>query len=196
MKVGYARTSTMEQVAGLDAQIRDLTEYGCTEIFKEQVSSVQKRDSLEAALRFVRRGDALVVTKLDRLARSVPDLIRIIDELQNKEASLIILDMNLDTATPTGRLLLHLCSSIAQFEREIMLARQREGISAAKAAGKYRGRKPTARNRSAEVIALHGEGVGTAEIALRLGISRASVYRIIASHSQASTSGDEAAAAA
>lgn len=198
MKVGYARTSTAEQVAGLDAQNRDLTEYGCTEIFKEQVSSVQRRECLEAALRFVRRGDALVVTKLDRLARSVPDLIKIIDELQNKEASLIILDMNLDTSTPTGRLLLHLCSSIAQFEREIMLARQREGISAAKAAGRYRGRKPTARNKSTEVMDLHSSGVGAAEIAQRLSISRASVYRIVASHKQLAegqTSGDMAVAA-
>ncbi len=186
MKVGYARTSTQEQIAGLEAQIRDLTEFGCTEIFKEQVSSVQKRDSLEAALRFVRRGDSLCVVKLDRLARSVSDLLRILDELHNKEASLVVMDMNLDTSTPTGRLLLNLVGSIAQFEREIMLSRQREGIQLAKAQGKYRGRAPTARAKGDQVLALHGEGVGAAEIALRLEISRASVYRIIASQNQKS----------
>ena len=191
MKVGYARTSTQEQIAGLEAQVRDLTEYGCTEIFREQVSSVQKRESLEAALRFVRKSDTLVVCKLDRLARSVSDLLRILDELHNKEASLVVLDMNLDTSTPTGRLLLNLVGSIAQFEREIMLSRQREGIQLAKAQGKYRGRAPTARAKSSEVIALHQEGVGASEIALRLQISRASVYRIIASQNQGS---DQAAA--
>lgn len=182
MKVGYARTSTQDQCAGLEAQIRDLTEYGCTEIFKEQVSSVQKRDALEAALRFVRKGDALVVTKLDRLARSVPDLVRIMQQLEQREATLTILDLNLDTASPSGRLMMNLCGSIAQFEREIMLQRQREGISAAKAQGKYRGRAPTARRKSDEVIALHSSGTGAAEIAQTLNISRASVYRILAAN--------------
>lgn len=184
--MGYARTSTHDQIAGLDSQIRDLTNYGCTEIFKEQISSVQKRECLESALRFVRKGDALVVTKLDRLARSVPDLIKILEQIEQREATLTILDMNLDTASPSGRLMMNLCGSIAQFEREIMLQRQREGISAAKARGAYKGRAPTALAKSADVIALHGEGVGASEIALRLGISRASVYRIIASQKQKS----------
>ena len=179
VRIGYARTSTTEQTAGLEAQIRDLTNYGCTEIFQEQVSSVQRRDELERVLKFVRKGDSLVVSKLDRLARSVPDLIKIIERLDEREASLTILDMNLDTKTPTGKLLLHLCSSIAQFEREIMLQRQREGISAAKLAGKYRGRQPTARAKSQQVLELYGQGLGASAIAQQLGISRASTYRII-----------------
>ena len=179
MKIGYARTSTSEQTAGLEAQIRDLTTYGCTEIFQEQVSSVQRRDELERVLRFVRRGDVLVVTKLDRLARSIPDLVKIIERLEEREATLCILDMNLDTGSPTGRLLLNLVGSIAQFEREIMLQRQREGISAAKLAGKYRGRQPTARAKSQQVLELYGQGLGASAIASQLGISRASTYRII-----------------
>ena len=198
MRVGYARTSTLDQQFGLDAQIAQLSAFGCSEIFKEQVSSVQKRDELDKALKFIRRHDALVVSKLDRLARSVPDLIRIMEAIEQREASLVILDMNLDTSTPTGKLLLNLCSSVSQFEREIMLERQRAGISAAKAAGRYRGRKPTARNKSAEVMDLHSSGVGAAEVALRLGISRASVYRIVASHKQVAegqTSGDMSVAA-
>jgi DNA invertase Pin-like site-specific DNA recombinase len=190
MRVGYARTSTQEQVAGLEAQIRDLTEYGCTEIFKEQVSSVQKRDALEAALRFVRKGDALVVSKLDRLARSVPDLIRIVEQIEQREATLTILDLNLDTASPSGRLMMNLCGSIAQFEREIMLQRQREGISAAKARGAYKGRAPTARAKSDQVFDLHNSGTGASKIAEKLNISRASVYRILAANS-----GSKAAAA-
>ena len=127
MKIGYARTSTVEQEAGLNAQLRDLEAYGCTEIFSEKVSSVQKRAELERLLKFVRKGDNLIVTKLDRLARSIPDLVNIIAALEERQATLCVLDMNLDTASPTGRLLLNLVGSIAQFEREIMLQRQRGG---------------------------------------------------------------------
>ena len=180
MKIGYARTSTTEQVAGLDAQKRDLGAAGCQEVFFEQVSSVQKRNELDRLLRFIRKGDALVVTKLDRLARSIPDLVRIVETLEAKEATLCILDMNLDTSSPTGKLLLNLVGSIAQFELEVMLQRQREGISAAKAAGKYRGRAPTARSKSNEVFDLHDQGTAAGEIAKRLDISRASTYRILA----------------
>jgi len=145
MLVGYARTSTTEQEAGLEAQRRDLRACGCEEVFEEQVSSVQRREELEKALKFVRKGDAMVVSKLDRLARSVPDLVKIMGRLEEKGASLRILAMNLDTDTPTGRLLINLVGSIAQFEREIMLERQREGIAKAKEEGKYKGRAKTAR---------------------------------------------------
>ena len=180
MKIGYARTSTTEQIAGLDAQRRDLEAAGCQELFFEQVSSVQKRNELDKLLRFIRKGDALVVCKLDRLARSIPDLVRIIETLDSKEATLTILDMNLDTSSPTGKLLLNLLGSVAQFEREIMLQRQREGISVAKAEGRYKGRKPTARSKSDLVYDLSERGVQAAEIADQLKISRASVYRILA----------------
>ena len=180
MKIGYARTSTTEQVAGLDAQKRDLEAAGCSEVFFEQVSSVQKRNELERLLRFIRRGDALVITKLDRLARSIPDLVKIVETLESKEATLTILDMNLETSSPIGKLLLNLVGSIAQFEREIMLQRQREGISVAKAEGRYKGRKATARSKSNEVFELHDLGVPAAQIADQLKISRASTYRILA----------------
>ena len=180
MKIGYARTSTTEQVAGLDAQKKELEAAGCAEIFSEQVSSVQKRNELEKLLRFIRKGDALTVTKLDRLARSIPDLVKIVETLESKEATLCILDMQLDTSSPTGKLLLNLVGSIAQFEREIMLQRQREGISVAKAEGRYKGRKPTARSKSDQVFELHERGVPAAEIGDQLKISRASTYRILA----------------
>ena len=124
-------------------------------------------------------GDALVVTKLDRLARSVPHLVEITRRLGEEGIALVILDLGIDTATPSGTLVLNVIGAIGQFEREMMLERQREGIARARAEGKYRGRKPTARARSAEVLALRGEGVGATEIARRLGIGRASVYRII-----------------
>jgi len=180
LKIGYARTSTTEQVAGLDAQKRDLEAAGCQEVFFEQVSSVQKRNELEKLLRFIRKGDALVVCKLDRLARSIPDLVKIVETLESKEATLCILDMQLDTSSPTGKLLLNLVGSIAQFEREIMLQRQREGISVAKAEGRYKGRAPTARSKSDQVFDLYDLGVPAAQIADQLKISRASTYRILA----------------
>ena len=179
MLVGYARTSTTEQAAGLEAQQRDLKASGCEELFEEQVSSVQRREELEKALKFVRKGDTLVVTKLDRLARSVPDLVKIMGRLEEKGASLRILAMNLDTNTPTGRLLINLVGSIAQFEREIMLERQREGIAKAKDEGKYKGRAKTARAKTDDVMALYKAGKGASEIAEEVGIGRASVYRIL-----------------
>ncbi|SHL55157.1 recombinase family protein [Bradyrhizobium lablabi] len=178
MLIGYARTSTTEQEAGLEAQTRELKAYGCDEIFQEQVSSVSRREELERCLKFVRKGDSLVVTKLDRLARSIPDLVKIIGALEEKGATLNILAMNLDTSTPTGRLLINLVGSIAQFEREIMLERQREGIAKAKGEGKYKGRAATARSKSKQVQELRQAGLGASQIASRVGISRASVYRI------------------
>jgi DNA invertase Pin-like site-specific DNA recombinase len=179
MLIGYARTSTVEQAAGMEAQRRELSAYGCEEMFEEQVSSVRRREELDRCLKFARKGDSLVVTKLDRLARSIPDLVKIIERLEEKEATLIILAMNLDTSSPTGRLLINLVGSIAQFEREIMLERQREGIAKAKDEGKYKGRSATAQAKSDQVLDLHRAGTGASQIATQVGIGRASVYRIL-----------------
>lgn len=182
MIIGYARTSTIDQTAGLEAQRRDLNEAGCDRIFAEQVSSVDKdkRTKLEEALEFVREGDTLVVTKLDRLARSVAHLMEIKDRVTGKGAHLRILNLNMDTSTPTGQLLLTMLGGVAEFERSIMLERQREGIAKAKAEGKYVGRQPTARAKASQVLSMKAEGKGATEIAKALGVSRASVYRIIA----------------
>jgi DNA invertase Pin-like site-specific DNA recombinase len=178
MLVGYARTSTVEQQAGLEAQVRDLQVVGVQKLFHEQVSSVARRAQLDGALDFIREGDTLVVTKLDRLARSVRDLLEIVDRIEKKQASLKILAMNLDTTQPTGRLMLQMLGAVGEFERALMLERQREGIAKAKAAGKYRGRKPTVRARKAEIEELLRAGVGPAEASRRLGIARSSIYRI------------------
>ena len=182
MLVGYARTSTTDQKAGLEAQLRELDKAGCERVFKEEVSSVDKdnRHQLDAALDFIREGDTLIVTKIDRLARSVVHLNELVGKITAQGASLRVLDGSIDTATPNGRLMLNLLGSIAQFEREIMLERQREGIAKAKAEGKYKGRKPTARAQASQVLHLvKEEGLPAADVATRLGISRASVYRII-----------------
>ncbi|WP_422074434.1 recombinase family protein [Tranquillimonas rosea] len=180
-KVGYARTSTLDQTAGLAAQERELCAAGCERVFVEQVSSVDltAREKLEEAIAYVREGDTLVVTKLDRLARSVAHLLELLDRINAKGASLLILDMGIDTGTPTGKLMLTMLGGVAEFERAIMLERQREGIAKAKAEGKYKGRKPTARAKASEVLDLHKTGKGATEIAEEVGIGRASVYRIL-----------------
>ena len=183
MLVGYARTSTVEQDAGFAAQHRDLGAAGCTKIFGEQVSSVGKRDQLEAALEFLREGDTLVVCKLDRLARSTSHLLAIVDLLDRKAVALRIVDFggsSVDTGSPTGRLMLTMFAALGQFEREMMLERQKEGIAAAKALGRYKGRAPTARAHSERVLALRSQGTRPSEIASLVGIGRASVYRILA----------------
>jgi DNA invertase Pin-like site-specific DNA recombinase len=180
--IGYARTSTVEQQAGFEAQDRDLRAAGCERIFAEKVSSVAKRAQLEAALDYCRDGDVLTVTKPDRLARSVADLMSIVDRLEAKGAALRILSMGkdeLDTRSPTSRMMLQILGVVAEFERNLMLERQREGIAKAQAEGKYKGRAPTARRQADEVLRLKGDGMGTVEIAKRLGIGRTSVHRIL-----------------
>ncbi|WP_334150933.1 recombinase family protein [Hyphomicrobium sp.] len=180
MQIGYARTSTLEQIAGFEAQKRDLEAAGCSKVFAEQVSSVAQREQLEAAIDYLRDGDSLVVTKLDRLARSMRDLLAIVDRIEAKGAGLRILAMNLDTTTATGKLMLNVLGSVAEFERSMMLERQREGIAKAKAEGKFKGRKPTARAKAGEVEAMLAAGESPTVVAKKLGIGRSSVYRAMA----------------
>src|SRR5215510_10351029 len=143
MQIGYARSSTIDQEAGFQAQIKSLKEAGCEKVFAEQVSSLAERLQLDAALDYARQGDTLVITKLDRLARSVFHLVTIGERLEEKGVALKVLEQAIDTSSCTGRLMFNMLGAIAQFERELMLERQREGI--AKAKGKYKGRAPTAR---------------------------------------------------
>jgi DNA invertase Pin-like site-specific DNA recombinase len=182
MIIGYARTSTLDQTAGLDAQLRDLQAAGCERTFSEQVSSVDvaRRDQLEAAIDYLRDGDTLVVTRLDRLARSVAHLLDITARIEAKGAYLRIVAMGIDTATATGRLMLTVLGAVGEFERSVMLERQREGVAKAKAAGLYKGRAPTARAKADEVRRLLAEGHSKVDVADRLGISRSSVHRITA----------------
>lgn len=179
--VGYARTSTTDQKAGLEDQLRDLQGAGCHKVFSEEVSSVDKakRIELDRALEYVRAGDTLIVTKLDRLARSVADLVKITERLDEKDVALRILAMNLDTSTPTGKLMLNLLGSIAQFERELMLERQRAGIAKAKAENKYKGRKPISDDKAGDVVRLRAEGKTVDAIIAATGVKRTSVFRIL-----------------
>jgi DNA invertase Pin-like site-specific DNA recombinase len=179
MLIGYARTSTVEQVAGFEAQVLALVTEGCERVFQEQVSSVAERQQLEEAMAFARSGDVFTVTKLDRLARNTQHLLEIVERLEAKGVSLKVLNLGLDTSTPTGKLMLTMLGAVGQFEREIMLERQKEGVAKAKADGKYKGRKPTAQAKKAEVLALVAQGSTKEAIAKQLGIGVASVYRML-----------------
>jgi DNA invertase Pin-like site-specific DNA recombinase len=182
MIIGYARTSTTDQTAGLTGQERDLKAAGAERIFSEQVSSVASRAKLSECLAFLRDGDVLAVTKPDRLARSTAELLTIEADLTKRGIGLIVLSMGgerLDTRNPISKLMLTILAGVAAWEREIMLERQREGIAKAKAAGKYRGRKPTARAKCDDAVRLFQEGKRVAEIAKALGVGRGSVYRAL-----------------
>lgn len=179
--IGYGRTSSVEQLAGLEAQIAELQAAGCTRIFSEQVSGADtSRPQLQAALDWVRAGDVFVVTKPERLARNVIDLLGIVERLRAKGVTVRVLAMHLDTGNPTSNLILTILAGVGSWEREIMLERQRHGIAAAKAAGRYKGRAPTARAKTPEVMRMKAEGKTVAQIAKSVGISRASVYRAFA----------------
>ncbi|KHE13794.1 integrase [Aeromonas hydrophila] len=174
--IGYARVSTTGQ--SLEQQLTALA--GCEKVFNEKVSgSKTDRPQLQAMLEFVRSGDVLKVTKLDRLARNTRHLLEITDQLHAKGVTLQIQNLGIDTATPTGKLMLTMIGAIATFEREIMLERQAEGIALAKSKGVYKGRKPTALLLSGEVKELAKQGLTKVMIAKRLDISQSSVYRVL-----------------
>lgn len=179
MLVGYARVSSEGQ--SLEIQHEALAAAGCEKIFAEKVSgrSTKDRDQLAAALDFVRENDTLIVSRLDRLARSVGDLHRIIERLTEKKVAFkCISQSGVDTDSSTGRLMLAILGAVAAFENDIRRERQMEGIAKAKAAGKYRGR-PVSID-PARVKELRAEGLGPAAIAKTMGIGRASVYRALA----------------
>jgi DNA invertase Pin-like site-specific DNA recombinase len=130
-------------------------------------------------LDYVREGDTVVACKLDRIARSTKHLLEIVETLESKGVAFRVLNINLDTSSPTGKLMLTMLGAIATFEREMMLERQREGIAKAKEKGKYKGRKPTAREKAGQVVKLIAEGRTKDAVAKELGIGVASVYRIV-----------------
>ena len=174
--VGYARVSTVGQ--SLDTQLQALAE--CSTIFQEKVSGAKDdRPQLAQLLNFVREGDVVLVTKLDRLARNTRHLLEISEYLQSKRVALRILNLGINTSTPTGKLMLTMIGAIATFERELMLERQAEGIELAKQRGVYKGRKPTAMAKGNEVLALLARGLTKAETARQMGISVSSVQRIL-----------------
>ena len=182
MIIGYARTSTDRQEAGIEDQVRQLEELGCERIFQEQVSSVKEREQLDRALDVLRTGDTLVVTKQDRLARSVLGMGAIIERLRSVGAELRIIGLGIDTNTPTGKLMLDLISSISEWERTNMLERQQVGIEKAKREGKYTGSKKKFSDERLQRLLEQGHKPG--EIAHILDVSRQAVHLRISALSE------------
>lgn len=176
-KIGYARVSTTDQ--NLSLQLAALTAAGCGVIRSEKItgSTITGRAELRTVLDFIGRGDTLVVTRIDRLARSLGDLQDIVRELKAKGASLVATEQPIDTSTAAGKAFLDMLGVFAEFETNLRRERQMEGIARAKAAGVYKGGKT--RIAVDEVRRLSREGVGPSAIARQLGIGRASVYRLL-----------------
>lgn len=175
---GYARVSTLDQ--DLSIQRTALKAAGCDVIRAEKASGTRRdgRTELQVLLDFLRSGDTLVVTRIDRLARSLKDLQDIVHELKGRGIALKATEQPIDTGTAAGKAFLDMLGVFAEFETNLRRERQLEGIRAAKARGVYKGRKPSID--AAEVRRLHGEEkLGPAAIARQLGIGRASVYRLL-----------------
>lgn len=189
MNYGYARTSTFDQHYGLEDQVAQLNKAGCDRVFSEQVSATDMaaRTEWSTLMRSLKVGDVVTITKIDRAARNIADMVGFTKALADIGASIRILDMNIDTTTATGTLMLNIFASVAQFERDQMLVRQRIGIEAAKMKDKdlpldqrsYKGAKPTARAKSESVLALLAAGHTKEQVAKALSIGIASVYRIV-----------------
>jgi len=177
MRYGYARVSTIDQ--DLSIQNTALTTAGCELVRAEKVSgtSLAGRDELDLLMQFMREGDELVVTRIDRLARSIGNLQDIVRALKAKGVALRALEQPIDTSTAAGKCFLDMLGVFAEFETNLRKERQLEGIAKAKAAGVYKGRKPSIP--VDEVKALRAAGRGATEIAEELGISRKSVYRAL-----------------
>lgn len=174
---GYARVSTNDQ--DLAIQEAALKAAGCTIIRSEKKSATTTdgRDELRTLIAFTRKGDTIMVTRIDRLARSLADLALLVKELESRGVSLRAIEQPIDTSSASGRAFLQMLGVFAEFETAIRKERQLEGIAKAKAEGVYKGRKPSIdMNRIRE---LRAEGRGASEIARTLGIGRASVYRVI-----------------
>ena len=177
MKVSYVRVSTAEQNEA--RQVEELKQHNIEKWYIEKVSGKDtKREKLQLMLDFVREGDEVYVMDFSRLSRSVQDLLNIVDLLNHKKVKLVSLKENLDTSTATGKLMLTMIGAIAEFERQNILERQREGIAIAKREGKYKGRKPLELENFNEVYHQWKNGEITAVSASKLlGINRSTFYK-------------------
>ena len=177
--VGYARVSTTDQDHA--TQVERLGVAGCTKVFSEKKSgTTQKgRTALEECLDYIKDGDTLVFTKIDRLARSSRDLQNLVHELKERGVTIMALDQQIDTRTAAGNAFLGMLAVFAEFETNIRKERQLEGIAKAKEEGAYKGRKPTAQAKRAAVEALLVQGMSKPKIAEALGMSVASVYNVL-----------------
>ena len=188
MLIGYARVSTVDQ--NLALQRDALTEAGCQKIYTEQMSgAVTERPALHDALEFARSGDTLIVWKLDRLARSIKQLIETVENLRIRGIGFRSLTEALDTTTAQGRLVFHMFGALAEFERSLIRERTQAGLAAARRAGRTGGRPPKLTEDDLEVARalLANPAIGVTQIAHRLGVSPATLYRYIPAARTANT---------
>lgn len=179
MKIGYARVSTDDQ--NLDLQHDALKEAGCEQLYSEHISSGKKeRPELHACLKALRANDVLVVWRLDRLGRSMSELIALVSELETKGCGFVSLKENIDTTTATGRLVFHIFASLAQFERELIQERTKAGLQAARARGKKGGRPEKLSDKDKAMIRTLMKDVNTnvSDLALRFEVGRSTIYRV------------------
>ncbi len=180
MNIGYARVSTQDQ--NLDLQIDALTKAGCDKIYEEKASgSKAERLELQDMLKHLRRGDNLVIWKLDRLGRNLKHLIELVGELDKKGVGLISLQEKIDTTTANGKLVFHIFCSLAEFEREIIRERTNAGLAAARARGKVGGRKKALKEEDVKALRALSQDktLSIGQICLRLGISKATYYNYL-----------------
>jgi DNA invertase Pin-like site-specific DNA recombinase len=182
-RIGYARVSTADQ--DLDAQLDRLKAEGCSVVRGEKISGASRdgRTELEVIIQFLRAGDELVVTRLDRLGRDTRDVLNIVHECDQRQAFVTVLDPHVSTRGEAGRIVLTVLGMVAQMERRFIKERQREGIERAKAEGIYRGGKR--RLDRQEIFSMKAAGLGPSAIATALGCSRMQVYRVLAENHSA-----------
>ncbi len=177
--IGYARVSTKDQDFYL--QVEALENSGCERVFKEKQSgtTIKGRDELANCISYMRNGDTLVITRIDRLARSLRDLQNLVHDLKARGIAIKVIEQPIDTSTAAGKAFLDMLGVFAEFETNIRRERQLEGIAKAKAEGRYMGRKPIAKAKRQQVVELIGQGLTKKAVASELGIGVASVYRIL-----------------
>jgi len=182
--VGYALVSTTDQ--NFDAQIDALKKAGCKRIFAEKKSatSTSERTAFEECMDYIRENDTLIVTRIDRLTRSILDLQTLLIDLKKRNIQLKALEQPIDTADANGKFFLDMLGVFAEFETNLRRERQLEGIARAKQNNIYKGRKPTAQAKSADVIELIQKGYTRQAVAEKLGIGIASIYRILKKHKE------------
>ena len=179
MKIGYARTSTLDQ--NLDLQLDALKNCGCEKIYQEQISSVKDhRPQLENCLQALRAGDTLYIWRLDRLGRSLKDLINIVNQLQDIGCELVSVKESIDTSTTAGKLTFHLFASLAEFERELIRERTQAGLLSARARGRMGGRPEKLKESEKQMIRqlMSDRQNSATNIAKQFGVSRATVYKV------------------
>jgi DNA invertase Pin-like site-specific DNA recombinase len=180
VKIGYARVSTDDQT--LDLQLDALKRVGCRNIYQEHGSGkTAARPQLEECLKAIRKGDTLLVWRLDRLGRNLADLIRVVTELENKQIGFASITEKIDTSSPSGRLVFHVFASLAEFERNLIRERTIAGLRAARARGRKGGRKPslTAKDIKTVCALLKTKDLTVGEIAERFNVARSTIYNHI-----------------